>query len=420
MSHRKSIFNWQIYLGFVLVLTGGLFLADQLLGVDIMRFYWPLLIVLFGLTFFVGMLAAGKRGSGLAIPGAIITTLGLILFIQNMFNLWITWTYAWALIISGTGLGLLIFNVYHKQDSLRRIAGLIIGIGLFLFVFFGIFFEIILNIAGSDVNSGIFLGAGLVLLGLFIFFSRPLFARRRKKESQDKADVVDVNFEDMKSGPEAVESVKSLMTIKEDFSGLNFKSVGEVFIRQGDTPEVKVEGQQDIFNRINVEVYDGELRITYQADVSDWMGLRWVSGKHRLRYYLTVKNLEWIRLAGAGSIEADQLVGETISLAHSGVGSMKLRGLRYQTLDADLGGLGEILLEGEVTSQNVDLSGAGSYRGEGLKSQEANIALSGAGSVHVWVETALNAHLSGIGDIKYNGSPSIEQSQSGIGRIYPL
>jgi len=76
MAKHKSFFNWQIYLGFVLVVTGGLFLADQLLSVVIMAYFWPLIIVLFGVTFFGGMLAARRKGAGLAIPGTVSRSSG--------------------------------------------------------------------------------------------------------------------------------------------------------------------------------------------------------------------------------------------------------------------------------------------------------------------------------------------------------
>ena len=184
MSEKRVGFHWQIYLGIALILTGGLFLADLFLPFDLIRDYWPLLIVLFGLAFLVGMLTAGKRKAGLAIPGTIITTIGILLFIQNAFNLWITWTYVWALLIVATGVGMYIMNGYLKRDSLRKAAGLLIGIGLSLFVIFGVLFELILQVRGADLYSGIFLGGGLVLLGLFVVFSRVLFGRRRTKPAQ--------------------------------------------------------------------------------------------------------------------------------------------------------------------------------------------------------------------------------------------
>ncbi len=182
MTEKRKVFNWQFYFGLVLIVTGGLFLADQFIAVDIMAFFWPLLIIFLGVTFFFGMVVAGKRGAGLAIPGTVITTIGLLLFIQNTFKIWVTWAYAWGLLISAVGLGLLIMNFYLKKLNLRRIAGLLIGIGLLLFVIFGVLFEVILDISGTDLNSGLFLGGGLVALGLFVIFSRPLFSRRKKQQ----------------------------------------------------------------------------------------------------------------------------------------------------------------------------------------------------------------------------------------------
>lgn len=208
MTTKKALISWQVYLGLVLLITGGLFLADQLLELGLMFFLWPLLIVLFGITFFVGMITAGKRGSGLAIPGMLLTVIGLILFVQNLYSLWVTWTYSWTLLISATGLGLLMMNGYLKRDGLRRVGGLLIGIGLVLFVLLGVFFEIILDLAGSDVQSGLFLGAGLVLLGLFLMFSRPLFTRRTSSEDQKPVtpEVVDGDFTEVDSPFEPVET----------------------------------------------------------------------------------------------------------------------------------------------------------------------------------------------------------------------
>jgi len=186
MTEKRKVFNWQFYFGLVLIVTGGLFLADQFMAVNIMSFFWPLLIIFFGVTFFIGMVFAGKRGAGLAIPGTIITTIGLLLFFQNTFKIWVTWAYAWGLLISAVGLGLLIMNFYLKQINLRRVAGLLIGIGLLLFVIFGVLFEVILDISGTNLNSGLFLGGGLVALGLFVIFSRPLFSRKRKQQAVEE------------------------------------------------------------------------------------------------------------------------------------------------------------------------------------------------------------------------------------------
>jgi hypothetical protein len=420
MSSNKSVFNWQLYLGIVLVVTGGLFLADQLLDIQIMRFFWPLLLVLFGLTFFIGMVFAGKRGAGLAIPGALITTIGLLLFIQNTFNLWVTWTYAWGLLISATGLGMLIMNIYLKRVGVRRVAGLLIGIGLTLFVVFGLLFEIILNIAGTNVDSGLFLGGGLVLLGFFVIFSRPLFIQVEKSKEKAEASAMDADFKEVEAMPQPSDNAISPLAGGEAFSRLRFKSIGRVHLLQGESCGLKIEGEDELLEKVKARVVDGVLNINYEAEMADWVGLSWIGKEHRLRYFVTVENLTGIELAGAGEIRGEKLKGETLTLKHSGAGKLNLEDLHFTDLDVGLGGLGEIRLTGEVQSQKIDLSGAGSYHAEDLKSQSGVVTLSGAGSVIVWVEGNLTAKVSGAGSIKYKGSPNVQENNTGLGKIKPL
>ena len=420
MKKHQRIVYWQLYFGLVLVLTGGLFLADQLLGIGLMADYWPLLILLFGLTLFVGMLAVGKQGAGLAIPGSVLVVLGLLLFIQNRYNLWITWAYAWALLISATGLGMLIMNGYFKSERLRRAAGMVIGIGLALFVSLGVVFEIILNIFDSDFQSGIFLGAGLVLLGLFVVLSRPLFARRKRDEPASRPDIVDAPFSDKGLG--SVKSTAESRSLPEDahFTNLLFKSVGEVFLLQGDTCALRVEGDPQLVDKVITQWQGDELKITYAVEIGDWTGFQWISAENRLRYYVTVKELRVLNMGGAGVIRAEDLTGESLAVDHAGIGKLTLKGLQYGELAVKLGGLGEIRLAGQVDSQVVELSGGGDYNALDLLSQDADVKLSGAGSARVWVSSTLKALVSGAGNISYRGEPQVEQTVTGLGSVKRL
>ncbi|MCB2210465.1 DUF2807 domain-containing protein [bacterium] len=421
MDKKEFKFNWQLYLGIVLVVAGGLFLADQLLPISIMAFFWPLLVVFLGVTFFIGMLVAGRRGSGLAIPGTIVTTIGLLLFLQNTFNLWVTWSYAWALLICATGLGILIMNFYLKRTGLRRVAGLLIGIGLTLFVVFGLFFEIIINISGTDIYSGIFLGGGLILLGLFIVFSRSLFKRAKPDfEAADTGspETLEGDFETVEE-PASEPSVSAVGSLPEGatFTSLRFKSFGKVFLAQGDACDLKIEGSEEQLERVKVDVEGDTLVIRFTTEGADWIGSSWMKGEGAVRYYVTAPEIEGIDLAGAGDLRADTLKGERLTLKHGGAGKLELVEIDYQSLDASLSGLGEIRVAGVVQSQKVDLSGAGSYEAVNLQSQDAEVVLSGAGAAQVWAEATLNAILTGAGSIKYKGNPTLTQSKSGIGEI---
>jgi hypothetical protein len=426
MAKGKHVLNWQLFLGVVLVVTGGLFLADQLLGIQIMAYFWPLLIVLFGLTFFIGMLIAGRKGAGLAIPGAVITTLGTLLFIQNTFTLWGTWTYAWALLTSALGLGMLIMNGYLKREGLRRAAGVVIGIGLITFVVFGVLFEVVLNISGANIYSGVFLGAGLILLGLFVVFSRALFAHRKQAQAGGAPleDILEVAYKDVPTDvpdiPLQEEEHPKNFVEGAEFTRLIFKSVGEVFLSQGDACDLRIEGDPELIRKVITRVEDGVLTITYALDIVDWTGLGWMSAENRLRYTITVKELDQLNLGGAGVIRAEGLTGDKLKLYHSGLGLLNITGLNVHELGVTLGGLGEIRLAGKVESQVVELSGGGSYQAVDLRTQEADVTLTGAGTAKVWVEAKLKASVSGAGSILYRGEPQVDQSVSGLGSVKPL
>jgi len=432
MAGRKSVFNWQLLIGFILVVTGGLYLADQFLDLELMRNYWPFLVVFLGLTFFIWMILAGKSGAGYAIPGALFIMAGLIFYVHNTYDLWITWIYAWGLMISAAGIGMLIMNIYLKRDGLRKAAGWVIGIGLILFVIFGIFFEVILDLAGANINSGIFLGGGLVLLGLFVVFSRFIFADRREKpvieekvsvpadKVVEKAPVDQAQAEKSAEEPEIPVEPLSPTVLDQEFTNINFKGVGEVNIVQDETCALDIQGDQELVEKVKTEISDGMLTITFQTDENVWKGLKDIGEESRLRYDIKVKSLELLKLDGAGSIHSDTLTGESLKIQHDGLGKIVLTNLAYEGLDVDLGGLGEIEVDGEVQKQSVHISGAGAYKAALLKSQDAEVSVNGAGMAKVWVETKLVASLTGAGSIKYKGAPVLEESKTGLGTIAPI
>jgi len=164
-----------------------------------------MLIVVMGLLFLITMIITGKKGAGLAIPGIVITTLGILLFIQNVFHLWITWTYAWTVLVIALGIGILVMNLYLRRKGLRRGAGIVIVIGLVQFFVFGFLFEGILNLSGFGFKNEVFLGIGLVLFGLLIIFSRLLFPRSKQDSPETKPVVIDTESMEVPQQPEKVE-----------------------------------------------------------------------------------------------------------------------------------------------------------------------------------------------------------------------
>jgi hypothetical protein len=165
-SRRPSVI-----LGIGLVLLGGFFLLERVLDVDIGRFGWPLFIIVPGLLLLAaGLSASSREGAGLAVAGAITTTVGVVIAVQNATGLWATWAYAWALVGPGAaGAGLAIFGLVRNYPDMVREGLRALGTGVVLFAVFGLFFEGVIGLSGEPflVGSDI-LPVGLIALGVAV------------------------------------------------------------------------------------------------------------------------------------------------------------------------------------------------------------------------------------------------------------
>ncbi|HEY4718882.1 MAG TPA: hypothetical protein VIH14_07705 [Anaerolineales bacterium] len=137
-TERRS----SIAIGLVLVLVGGWFLAGQIFPqlnelIPIQN-QWPWWVIAAGVLFL--LMAAVLRAPGMAVPAAIITGIGGILYYQNTSGDWKSWAYAWALIPGFAGVGVIIMGLFEGRflHGLREGLGTIL-FSLFMFGVFGAF-----------------------------------------------------------------------------------------------------------------------------------------------------------------------------------------------------------------------------------------------------------------------------------------
>ncbi len=166
--------------------------------------------------------------------------------------------------------------------------------------------------------------------------------------------------------------------------------MGEVVITQGDTDSLTVETDDNLQGVVLSEVRDNTLHISMRSDAN-------LSHATRIAFTVTVKGLTQITLSGAATINASQLSGDTLTVMHSGAGT--------------------VTAAGTVAEQRVTLSGAGSYDGAALVSERASVDLGGMGSVVVNASERLDATISGAGSVAYIGSPELHQQVTGVGSI---
>lgn len=155
--------------GIILILVGVFFLTlplfPNLAGQIDIEQQWPLIIVAIGALFLLAALLGTPR---LAVPGSIITGIGLLLYYQNLNDAWETWSFAWTLIPGFVGVGTIL--MYALQGEARtgfRQGGRLLIISLVLFAIFGALFGG--GIAFGQIWPLILIGLGLWLLANNLF-----------------------------------------------------------------------------------------------------------------------------------------------------------------------------------------------------------------------------------------------------------
>lgn len=112
-----------------------------------------------------------QTGVTLAIFGGMVATVGGILMIQNVFDLYASRAYAWALIApTSVGLSKLLYGALRGLKDEVKTGLTMAGVGAVIFVVAGAFFELIIGINGFGLNVSwlcwptLLIGGGIITL----------------------------------------------------------------------------------------------------------------------------------------------------------------------------------------------------------------------------------------------------------------
>lgn len=167
--------------GTILIMFGLLALAGQVFRLVDWGFVWPFAVIGLGALFFVAMVAGGKQSAAFAIPGSIISGIGLILLFQNLTGHWESMSYFWTLIIMFVGVGIYTMGWYGGDENQKQSGWRVMKIGFILFIIFGVFFEMLF----SSYNNLLF-PVLLILLGGYLILGRSgLLRGKRAEDSSD-------------------------------------------------------------------------------------------------------------------------------------------------------------------------------------------------------------------------------------------
>jgi hypothetical protein len=152
---KGSLDRGALILGGGLLFLGIVLLLGRLLQIPFGDYLWPFIFIVPGvLVFLTALSTESSSGEGLSILGGILTSLGVVFFLQTVTGFWATWAYVWALVApTSIGVSQMIYGMAKDRDSITESGRRLATLGLFMFAIGFGFFELIIGISGFGLAS---------------------------------------------------------------------------------------------------------------------------------------------------------------------------------------------------------------------------------------------------------------------------
>ena len=192
-------------------------------------------------------------------------------------------------------------------------------------------------------------------------------------------------------------------------SALDLRTSGDLTVTVGETESLTITAASNVISSLTAEVDDGTLVLD-----SDLGAL----GPTLIRYELTVRSLDRVRITGSGSVSGAGAFGRTGTIEIRGSGSATLTGVETDDLTMTVVGSGDVTVEGASESLQLTLDGSADVGAGDLRTKTASASLRGSADARVHVSEDLDATVSGSSELVYTGDPAqITRGTSGSGEI---
>lgn len=200
------------------------------------------------------------------------------------------------------------------------------------------------------------------------------------------------------------------------FNKIKLRDAVDVYILQGSKESVRIEGEPDPNNLIEVKNVGGTLTI---GNIKSKGNI--VNKNTKQKVFVTLVDISRIDCSGAINLESKgQLNLKKMELVLSGATDVELD-LTLDDLILNLSGATDVKLSGQAASVSLNCSGASTFDASNLKVNDAKVECSGANYTKLYITGNLELDASGASDVKCKGNPTIsKKTLTGAARYSPL
>jgi hypothetical protein len=195
-----------------------------------------------------------------------------------------------------------------------------------------------------------------------------------------------------------------------DFDKIKVSSGIDLYVRMGETEEVKVVADGDIIDQVITEVKDGTLKI-YMKQNNNW---NWGINKSR-KVYVSVKELERLEASSGSDVNSENtLTGENLKVSASSGSDVTLE-IHYKNFTLDTSSGSDARISGKTKNFEAESSSGSDIKAQDLESVICKVSVSSGSDATVNVSDELYANASSGGDVRYYGNPQVKDINESSG-----
>ena len=197
----------------------------------------------------------------------------------------------------------------------------------------------------------------------------------------------------------------------EGFNSVSTSAGINLYIEQTGAESLRIEAEDNIIPLIITEVSNDSLKISYKNVIFGG-----ISTRRPVNIFLTVKDLNEIRLSSGANLESKPLKTEKLSvnLSSGANGDMIIDA---KELEVRLSSGANLNISGEAGMQDIVLSSGVNYDAEKLISSDAKVSVSSGAVATINVDDELEVSISSGGSVIYYGKPQIISNISSGGTL---
>lgn len=211
-------------------------------------------------------------------------------------------------------------------------------------------------------------------------------------------------------------NIVTVERVHSDFNRVSLETFTDVYIEQAPDYSVKIEGSENLMDIIETKVSGSELIIEVKNS-------KCIKNGDDTKVFITMPELRELSLDGSGNIDiSNELVSDKLIASINGSGNIEIDSLKTNQLNLTISGSGSFFAASTDTTalQDIKINGSGSSKTLSMPSLKSDVDLSGSGSCHLHTIEELNVKISGSGNVRYEGTPTIDQVTTGSGTVNPF